>query len=254
MTGAFVCFSAPLQGLVSWQMSELARLCSLFSGKSTFVNVSKDCTAATTDTLSMLATGTQPNDICLLLIEGADAELMCLVLAEYVSKHWHLLSTSAFTAAANNPLDTPSRFAHPNLRVEGLHTQATQCESLFREIVERVAEKDTSMQAHAAFMAREAHSSTYLGDQVALPHIIDSSVPHPAIIVTRCQPAMTWLNQESVSLCIAIAIPCDIERTTLRAISRLSRRLSSSAFRRWLTHCDDIPTQIAMLDAALDQD
>jgi Phosphotransferase system mannitol/fructose-specific IIA domain (Ntr-type) len=254
MTGAFVCFSAPLQGLVSWQMSELARLCALFNGKSTFVNVSKDCTAATTDTLSMLATGTQPNDICLLLIEGADAEIMCLVLAEYVSKHWHLISTSAFTAAASNPLDPPLRFADSNLCVEGLHTQATQCESLFREIVERVADTDAAMQAYAAFMAREAHSSTHLGDQVALPHIIDSSVPHPAIIVTRCHPAMTWLNQESVSLCIAIAIPSDIERPILRAISRLSRRLSSSAFRRWLLHCDDLATQLAILEAVLDQD
>ncbi|WP_025675196.1 PTS sugar transporter subunit IIA [Salinivibrio socompensis] len=253
MTGAFVCFSAPSQGLISWQVSELARLCSLFGGKSTFVNVNKDRTAATADTLSMLATGTQPNDICLLLVKGSDAELMCLVLAEYVSKHWHLYSTSAFTAAANNPLDPPSRFADSNLSVEGLHTQATQCESLFREIVERVADTDAAMQAYAAFMAREAHSSTYLGDQVALPHIIDSSVPHPAIIVTRCHPAMTWLNQESVSLCIAIAIPSDIERPILRAISRLSRRLSSSAFRRWLLHCDDLATQLAILEAVLDQ-
>ncbi|OOE66598.1 PTS sugar transporter subunit IIA [Salinivibrio kushneri] len=254
MTGAFVCFSASQQGLASWQLSELARLCSLFSGQSTFVNVSKDRTAPPTETLSILATGTQSSDICLLLIEGVDAELMCLVLAEYVSKHWHLLSTSAFAAPTNEKSDFKSPVTYLNLRFEGLQTKAIQYESLLREIVERVAEKDTSMQAYTAFMAREAHSSTYLGDRVALPHIIDSSISHATIVVTRCQPAITWLNRESVSLCIALAVPSDIERPTLRAISRLSRRLSSSTFRRWLTHCDDIPTQIAMLDAVLDQD
>lgn len=253
MTGAFVCFSAPSQGLISWQVSELARLCSLFGGKSTFVNVNKDRTAATADTLSMLATGTQPNDICLLLVKGSDAELMCLVLAEYVSKHWHLYSTSAFTAAASNPLDPPSRFADSNLCVEGLHSQATQCESLFREIVERVADTDAAMQAYAAFIEREAHSSTYLGDEIAFPHIIDHSITRPTIMVTRCHRTVNWQNHDTVALCIAVAIPNNTTHTLLRAISRLSRRLSSSSFRRWLLHCDDLATQLAILEAVLDQ-
>lgn len=254
MTGAFVCFCSPEQGIVSWQARELARLCSLFKSQSTFVNIRKGREVSCTETLSILATGTRPNDVCLLLIEGDDAELMCLVLAEYTSKHWHLLSTSAFAASASRQSVPPFNVANSTIQLKSLQAQSTQYDTLLREIANLVAPANILEQTCAAFQRREAQSSTYIDDHIALPHIIDTSIVYPTIVLTRCQQPIIWSNDKSVVLCVAIALPSQSERETLRAISQLSRHLSSSAFRQWLTHCDDAPTQLTLLGAVLDQD
>ncbi|HHQ4494564.1 TPA: HPr family phosphocarrier protein, partial [Aeromonas hydrophila] len=62
-------------GLTITQAKQLSRLAGLFKSHIQFINVTRRQAVEATNQLSLLTLATQPGDLCLLLIEGLDAEL-----------------------------------------------------------------------------------------------------------------------------------------------------------------------------------
>lgn len=62
-------------GLTITQAKQLSRLAGLFKSHIQLINVTRRQRVVATSQLSLLTLATQPGDLCLLLIEGLDAEL-----------------------------------------------------------------------------------------------------------------------------------------------------------------------------------
>lgn len=121
------------------------------------------------------------------------------------------------------------------LDVMVLDLQATTKQAAFEEMIDRLYTAGC-ISDRAAFMqgilAREAQTTTGLGDGIAMPHAKNSAVKVPTVAFARSTQGVAYdaMDGQPVHLLFMIAVPSDANNTHLEALASLSRYLLQDGF------------------------
>lgn len=120
-----------------------------------------------------------------------------------------------------------------------LDLQSTDKASVIDELVEKLAQAgrlNDKQQYKEAILAREAQSTTGIGEGIAIPHAKTSAVKTPAIAFGRSKAGIDYeaLDGQPSHLFFMIAAPEGANDTHLETLSRLSSLLMDPGFRQKL--------------------
>ncbi len=131
--------------------------------------------------------------------------------------------------------------------------QATDKQSAIEEMVQRLYEEkiiSNIEEFKAGILAREAQTSTGLGDGVAMPHAKNAAVLQPAVLFAKSPQGLDYeaLDGQPTSLFFMIAAPEGANDTHLQALAALSGRLIDADFLTKLNQAQT-PEDVQMLFA-----
>lgn len=131
--------------------------------------------------------------------------------------------------------------------------QATDKQSAIEEMVQRLYEEkiiSNIEEFKAGILAREAQTSTGLGDGIAMPHAKNAAVLQPAVLFAKSPQGLDYeaLDGEPTSLFFMIAAPEGANDTHLQALAALSGRLIDADFLTKLNQAQT-PDDVQMLFA-----
>ena len=94
---------------------------------------------------------------------------------------------------------------------------------------------------YASFVNREAESSTGFGDGIAIPHAKVSGLEAPVLRILTYADPVEWaaIDEQPVSLAIALIVPTNADQVHLRLLSKLARKLVDHDYAerlRWSAH------------------
>jgi fructose PTS system EIIBC or EIIC component len=120
-----------------------------------------------------------------------------------------------------------------------LHLKAKTKEEVIDELVAKLKDAEVLADAQAfkeAIWAREAQSTTGVGDGIAIPHAKTAAVKRPAVAFGRSKAGIDYdaLDGKPSRLFFMIAAPEGANNTHLEALARLSSMLMDASFRAWL--------------------
>lgn len=127
-----------------------------------------------------------------------------------------------------------------NLASIRLELEATTKETALSELVELIGQGGALVNAEqfaAAVQAREALSSTGLGDGIAIPHGKSDGIGRPAVAFARSTEGIAWGSHDGspAHLLFLIGVPeADAGTEHLVILSRLARALVRDDFRQEL--------------------
>jgi fructose PTS system EIIBC or EIIC component len=125
-----------------------------------------------------------------------------------------------------------------------LYLKAKTKEEVIDELVAKLQEagvlRDAQMFKEAIF-AREAQSTTGVGDGIAIPHAKTAAVKRPAVAFGRSESGIDYdaLDGKPSHLFFMIAAPEGANNTHLEALARLSSMLMDSSFRTRIESASD---------------
>lgn len=219
------------EGFPTWKINRLKTLSHFFRSVIILQNISIAESANTAHTLEILSIGCKKNDLCQLWIEGADAELACMVLTDFIDQHFSIVNTSH----KKNENKTNSIIAnHPSFHLTFILNYSFDV----IEIDEHIKKSDVisllsqffaeplSGLIENAFMQRESLSSTAVGNNIAIPHVMLREISQPSIVVRRLNRTLHWgSNLGDVKMIIAILIPFPAPVEMIKSITKLTRAL-----------------------------
>ena len=131
--------------------------------------------------------------------------------------------------------------------------QATDKQSAIEEMVQRLYEEkiiSNIEEFKVGILAREAQTSTGLGDGVAMPHAKNAAVLQPAVLFAKSPQGLDYeaLDGQPTSLFFMIAAPEGANDTHLKALAALSGRLIDADFLTKLNQAQT-PDDVQMLFA-----
>lgn len=131
--------------------------------------------------------------------------------------------------------------------------QATDKQSAIEEMVQRLYEEkiiSNIEEFKAGILAREAQTSTGLGDGVAMPHAKNAAVLQPAVLFAKSPQGLDYeaLDGQPTSLFFMIAAPEGANDTHLQALAAVSGRLIDADFLTKLNQAQT-PDDVQMLFA-----
>lgn len=230
-----ITFCLTEDGVPTWKLNELNGLLRLFRSVVIWFNLTKSAKVNADKTLSVLSLNNRKGDLCQLAIEGLDAELACMVLSEYVRRAFVLVATthnqrqlSDFQLSQLPTMQSP-------LPLDWHYTPLSKQQSTSKHaVLDNLSQVINSQQSEQVFnklAAREAISSTLIGSQFALPHIICDNVSTATFVFAPLMSSVQWNPQKAdsdVDWVFAIILPSDIKREDFVYFARLTRWLLNS--------------------------
>ncbi|AJR05199.1 PTS nitrogen regulatory IIA subunit [Photobacterium gaetbulicola] len=237
-----ITFTLDDEGLPAWKLNRLKTLAGYFRSVVVIHNISQLRMANVEQAMRMISLGCMPGDLCQLMIEGSDAELACMVLTDFVTEHCHLVCTGhrhlsqreakaeialpfAYELSQLLPL---SQLGASSLDKDGVLTQISrQCAP---------GQSDKAARLLEQMQAREAVSSTAMGNGIALPHILTPDVEVPVVVLAPLVQPVEWgAKRGPVSCVVGLVLPAPPLREYLLAFSSFSKRLLEPDFCQLLT-------------------
>lgn len=134
-----------------------------------------------------------------------------------------------------------------------LSLHATTKEPVIDELIDALygANKiNDKVQFRKDILAREAHTSTGIGDGVAIPHAKSEAVKTPAIAFGRSKQGVDYdaLDQKDSHLFFMIAAPVGANNEHLDTLARLSSMLMDKSFREQLLSLDSKEEILKLID------
>jgi PTS system nitrogen regulatory IIA component len=232
------------EGFATWKIKRLKTLSDFFRSVVILQNITIGEMINTANMLEILSIGCKRNDLCQLWIEGSDAELACMVLTDFIDEQFTIVNTShkknenkTNSIIANHPtfyLPFKMNYAFDLIKVEsGLEKN---------EVILKLSRSFTSSFSDVVFdalLAREAISSTAIGNGIAIPHIVVEGIVKPTISVIFLDKKIDWGgNFGQVKMIIAIMLPSPVSRDVIIAMTQLTRSLIDSV------KCDLLTTSV----------
>ena len=245
MITGIITFVLNEEHLPLWKLNGLKQLSGLFKSMTIWRNISKEKQCNLEYMFNVLSMKNMNGDLCQLIIEGLDSELACMVLTEYISQKFNLVATThlkkknKISEIVNAGMALPETNFRLIFRTEP--AAVLPKEILLYRALESLNQQDGQrIELFNALQVREHISSTYLGDFIALPHIIHAAVPEPVLIIQRVGKPASWEKPEQqVALIITVLLPAKPERPLLQATTRFTRWLLNSFNRQVLTETTD---------------
>lgn len=226
-------------GLTLAQAKQLGRLAGLFKSHIQFINVSRRQAVEATSQLSLLSLATRPGDLCLLLIEGLDAELAHLAFTCWCVELGQPLGRPASARQAEQRLmqALPDYcFSLPQLGHARAPLDKTRALGLLVDLLpaELISDRPALEQAIAA---RERLAATIIRPGLAMPHVISPAIRQPAISQLCCDEPVEWGSALGpVQTLILLAVPAGLAPEQFRPLTRLARALMDDVIATALLH------------------
>ena len=136
-----------------------------------------------------------------------------------------------------------------------LDLQATSKEAVIDEMVNKLVSEgyvNDFATFKAGIMAREAQTSTGLGDGIAMPHSKNTAVNEPVVLFAKSKVGVDYaaLDGQPVNLFFMIAAPDGANDTHLAALAELSKYLMKPGFADKLRSVSSPEEVIAVFDEA----
>lgn len=226
------------KGLPAWALNRLKVLAGYFRSMVVMRNVSQCKWADVTQPMRMMTLGTRPSELCQILIEGADAELAAIVLTDFIDEHCLLVQGgqrhvpfSAVAPAFALPFfcqwdSVPFSFlpeTEVTLDKRVLLSVMADCVAAKQAAISNDGANDSADNSadEAAdadqplntallkqLLAREAVSSTCMGNGIALPHVMSPLVSCPHVISMPLTQPLDWgSNRGPVTRVIGLVLP-----------------------------------------------
>ncbi|MDM5070847.1 MULTISPECIES: PTS sugar transporter subunit IIA [Aeromonas] len=237
-------------GLTITQAKQLSRLAGLFKSHIQFINVSRRQTVEATNQLSLLTLATQPGDLCLLLIEGLDAELAHMAFTCWCVELGQPLGRPATAAQAEQRLGLAQPDYCFSLAQLGHATASLDKSLALRVLVDLLpAElvRDRPM-LEQAITKREQIAATIIRPGLAMPHVICPAIRQPALSLLSCAEPIEWGSVLGpVQTIILLAIPAGLAPEQLRPLTRLARAMMDEVVSTALLHAGSAPARQAIV-------
>ena len=237
-------------GLTITQAKQLSRLAGLFKSHIQLINVTRRQRVEATSQLSLLTLATQPGDLCLLLIEGLDAELAHMAFTCWCVELGQPLGRPATSARAEQRLATALPDYGFSLAQLG-HSSAPLDKALALQVLvdllpaERVRDRASLEQAIAD---RERLAATIIRPGLAMPHVICPAIARPSLSLLSCDDPLPWGSALGpVQTIILLAIPAGLAPEQLRPLTRLARALMDEVVSTALLHASSAPARQAIV-------
>lgn len=176
-------------------------------------------------------------------IEGIGWFFLCLVIGIAVTSAVSLLLMAATTGSKADKQDAPPQDA-PLIDAGTVDLGVTAADSgAVIRILSGNAERQHRLSADEvvdAALAREAQSTTAVGNGVAIPHARSSAVSVPTLAFAKLTDPVDWdaPDSEPVDLVFLIAVPEDAGKQHLKILAQLARALMKDDFRAALRGAD----------------
>ena len=136
-----------------------------------------------------------------------------------------------------------------------LDLQATEKEAVIDEMIAKLAEQGVVSDAAAfkeGIMAREALTSTGLGDGIAMPHSKNAAVKEATVLFAKSNKGVDYasLDGQPTDLFFMIAAPEGANDTHLAALAELSQYLMKDGFADKLRQVTSADEAVALFDAS----
>lgn len=136
-----------------------------------------------------------------------------------------------------------------------LNLQATEKEAAIDEMISKLVSNQvvTDFEAFkAGIMAREAQTSTGLGDGIAMPHSKNTAVREASVLFAKSNKGVDYasLDGQATDLFFMIAAPEGANDTHLAALAKLSQYLLKDGFADQLRKASSTDEVIALFDAS----
>lgn len=136
-----------------------------------------------------------------------------------------------------------------------LNLQATEKEAAIDEMISKLVSNQvvTDFEAFkAGIMAREAQTSTGLGDGIAMPHSKNTAVREASVLFAKSNKGVDYasLDGQATDLFFMIAAPEGANDTHLAALAQLSQYLLKDGFADQLRKASSTDEVIALFDAS----
>ncbi|MGF1735907.1 PTS sugar transporter subunit IIA [Photobacterium satsumensis] len=237
-----ITFTLDDEGLPAWKLNRLKTLAGHFRSVVVIHNISQLRMANAEQAMRMMSLGSMPGDLCQLMIEGSDAELACMVLTDFISEHSHLICTghrhlSQLEGKGKIVLPFDYELSHiPQL--SQFSVVSLDKSDVLMQISRQCApnQPDKANRLLEQMQAREAISSTAMGNGVALPHILTPDVEVPTLVLAPLEQPIEWGSKRGpVSCVVGLVLPAPPQREYLLAFSSFSKRLLEPDFCQLLT-------------------
>lgn len=219
------------EGFPSWQLKHLKKLASFFRSIINIRNITTAKVINIEHALKVLSIGCKKNDLCQLRIEGSDAELTCMVLTDFISEHFDIVNTF-HKYKEKNTLSIIEK--HPTFHLPFSLNYSYERIPAHNELekyalISKMSTALNKKMAHPIFKAmkqREDISSTGIGNNIAIPHLMIEGISTPAITIVRLDRAINWgSNLGNINLIIAMLIPASATLEVIRAFTKITRSL-----------------------------
>lgn len=236
-----ITFIIGTEGFAAWKLNRLKALSGYFRSVVILKNITLGRAVNAEHTLKVISIGSKDNDLCQLWIEGSDAELACMVLTDFVADEFEIVNTSHRPDAkfASNIIETHPTFSLDfkiNYQYEEIAegTELSKNALLFK--LTKVVEEKVADNIYQALLKREEISSTCIGHQVALPHVMHCDIKKPELYVIRLSAMTDWHSARGdVALLIGLLLPAPPEMPVIKAFTQISKALLEEEFCNLLT-------------------
>ncbi|MGF1717434.1 PTS sugar transporter subunit IIA [Photobacterium chitinilyticum] len=238
------------EGIPSWKLNQLKILAGYFRAVVVMQNVTRLCQANAEQPVRIMSLGCMPGDLCQLLIEGSDAELACMVLTDFVAEQFLLVKTSGKkknrnacsvvrSDKANSAFYLPFEMVILTQAVSAEQINLIQASDVKEMLLPRLCEMlnpDNPALLLEMMQEREQISSTCMGNEIALPHIMSVEIKQPAMAVIQLSQPVEWgSNRGPVTRLIAMVLPAPARRPHIEAFAHFSQALLEPDYCRLLT-------------------
>lgn len=203
-------------------------------------NVTKKRVADVSEKLALLSLGLSANDLCEISFLGSDGELAAFVFTTYIQERF-----TPIHAYPNRQLPAHFSKAYPSL-IQHLNiahyyfdlavkNKASKLDVLAEIVSELGQLKQVSLEEQSlwldTFYVREMRSSTAIGHNIALPHIMHESIEEPMLIIAKLSSLVDWNSKlGQIDMIIAIMMPKPCKKDDIVATVRLTRSLLDTDF------------------------
>ena len=229
------------EGIVGWKINRLKTLSSFFYSVIILQNITTTKTTSTESTLKVMSLGCKENDLCQLWIEGSDAELACMVLTDFIAEQFEIVNTFYKHKAHHRKsiIENHPTFHIPfaiNYYFERIQVHNGIEKNALISKISTVLNKKMSQRIFEALLKREKISSTGIGNNIAIPHVIIEGIEKPAMFVVRLDKPISWnSNLGEVTLIIAMLLPTPLSAEVVKAFTQITRTMLDSINCNFLT-------------------
>ena len=218
-------------GFAAWKLNRLKILTSYFRSVIMLQNITMGGSANTQHILKVISLGSHKNDLCQLWIEGADAELACMVLTDFIAEQFEIVNTSHKRSEehCNLMIKNHPTFHLPfliNYYFESIKVNFSVNKHALLKKISTATNRKIAPLVFTELLKREEISSTGVANGVAIPHIMIPDITTPSLLVLDLDQAINWHSDlGDICLIIAILIPESPSRDIIKALTKITRAL-----------------------------
>ena len=228
-----------------WKINRLKKLTSFFRSVIIWQNITTAKMSSAEHPLKVMSLGCKENDLCQLWIEGSDAELACMVLTDFIADQFQIVNTShkCNVKETNSIIENHLTFHLPfsiDYHFETIQVHDGIEKDCLISKISTISCKKLSQQIFEGLRKRESISSTGIGNNIAIPHLVINGVEKPIITVIHLDKAINWNTSiGKVNLIITMLMPEPLSPEVAKTFAQIARAMVDPLNCHFLTRTID---------------